>query len=113
MAEENVILAYASQYKEKYYFNDALGKLPQAVRNEVLMCLILITEEAGGVAELGFYPDGEVYVDSYCEEGDLGYDAISGGLLVREVEREHAELLEKLELWYRTIMESRIKNQLE
>lgn len=106
MAEDKVILAYASQYKEKYFFNDELGKLPQAVRNEALMCLIMIVEEAGGVAELGFYPDGEVYVDSYCEEGDLGYDNISAGLLVREMERDHAELLEKLELWYRTLLEA-------
>ena len=105
--DEKVILAYASQYKEKYFFNDELGKLPQTVRNEALMCLIMIVEEAGGVAELGFYPDGEIYVDSYCEEGDLGYDEISGGLLVREVERDHAELLEQLELWYRTIMEAK------
>ncbi len=105
--DEKVILAYASQYKEKYFFNDELGKLPQAVRNEALMCLIMIVEEAGGVAEMGFYPDGEIYVDSYCEEGDLGYDAVSGGLLVREVERDHAELLEQLELWYRTILEAK------
>ena len=105
--DEKVILAYASQYKEKYFFNDELGKLPQAVRSEALMCLIMIVEEAGGVAELGFYPDGEIYVDSYCEEGDLGYDEISGGLLVREVERDHAELLEQLELWYRTVLEAK------
>ena len=105
--EEKMILAYASQYKEKYFFNAGVGKLPQTVRNEVLMCLIMIVEEAGGVAELGFYPDGEVYVDSYCEEGDLGYDEISAGLLVREVERDHAELLEQLELWYRTILEAK------
>ena len=105
--EEKMILAYASQYKEKYFFNEEVGKLPQTVRNEVLMCLTMIVEEAGGVAELGFYPDGEVYVDSYCEEGDLGYDEISAGLLVREVERDHAELLEQLELWYRTILEAK------
>ena len=105
--EEKMILAYASQYKEKYFFNEEVGKLPQTVRNEVLMCLIMIVEEAGGVAALGFYPDGEVYVDSYCEEGDLGYDEISAGLLVREVERDHAELLEQLELWYRTILEAK------
>ena len=107
MEEEKVILAYASQYKEKYYINDQIGKLPEAVKNEIIMCLVFVTEEAGGVAELGFYPDGEVYVDSYCEEGDLGYDEISGGLLVREIEREHADLLEKLELWYRTIQEAK------
>ena len=102
MDEEKVILAYVSQYKEKYFINESLGKLPDAVRNEILMCLIMITEEAGGVAELGFLPDGSIYVDSYCEEGDLGYDAIGGGLLVREMEREHSEVLKELELWYRT-----------
>lgn len=107
MEEEKVILAYASQYKEKYFINEKIGKLPEAVKNEIIMCLVFVTEEAGGVAELGFYPDGEVYVDSYCEEGDLGYDEISGGLLVREIEREHAELLEELELWYRTILEAK------
>lgn len=107
MQDEKEILAYASQYKEKYYFNDALGKLPEAVRNEALMCLVFITEEAGGVAELGFYPDGEVYLDSYCEEGDLGYDEISAGLLVREIEREHAELFESLRLWYQVIKEAK------
>lgn len=102
MAEDITVLAYVSQYKEKYYFNEELGKLPDRVRNEILMCLIMIVEEAGGVAELGFTPEGEVFLDSYCEEGDLGYDAISGGLLVREVERKHADLLEELTLWYRT-----------
>ena len=60
MAEDITVLAYVSQYKEKYYFNEDLGKLPDRVRNEILMCLIMIVEEAGGVAELGFTPEGEV-----------------------------------------------------
>ena len=102
MDEQKIILSYVSQYKEKYFIDESLGKLPDAVRNEILMSLIMITEEAGGVTELGFWPDGSVYVDSYCEEGDLGYDAVAGGLLVREMEREHREVLEQLELWYRT-----------
>ena len=102
VAEGTPVLAYVRQYKEKYYFYGDLGKLPDRVRNEILMCLIMIVEEASGVAELGFTPEGEDFLDSYCEGGDLGYDAVSGGLLVREVEREHADLLEELTLWYRT-----------
>lgn len=101
--EDNVILAYVSQYKNKYYFNDQLGKLPEAVRNEILSGMIFITEEAGGVTELGFEPDGTVYLDTYAEEDDLGYDQISGRLLVSEFEREHRELFEQLKLWYRTV----------
>jgi hypothetical protein len=101
--EENQILAYVSQYKNKYYFNESMGNLPEAVKNEILSGMIFITEEAGGVTELGFEPDGNVYLDSYAEEDDLGYDQVSARLLVSEFEREHKELFEQLTLWYRMI----------
>ena len=98
--KEKVILAYVSQYHEKYYFNHDLGKLPQSVENELLKDLIFMTEEAGGVAELGFDEWGEVYIDSYCEEGDLGYDQVAGRLLTSEIFRKNQELFEELEEWY-------------
>lgn len=101
--EDNQILAYVSQYKNKYYFNDAMGKLPETVKNEILSGMIFITEEAGGVTELGFGPGDEVYLDSYAEEDDLGYDQVSARLLVSEFEREHSELLSQLTLWHRMI----------
>lgn len=102
------ILAYASQYAEKYFFNEELGKIPEEVKKEVLVLLVFLTQEAGGVAELGFEADGEVYIESGCEEGDLGYDEISAGLLIREIERDHSDLLHSLELWYRTIQEAKL-----
>lgn len=101
--QDKVVLAYASQYAEKYYFNEELGKIPEEVKKEVLVLLILLTEEAGGVAEFAFDEEGEVIVDSWCEEGDLGYDHISAGLLIREIERDHADLLEQLKLWYKAL----------
>lgn len=106
MSEKETVLAYASQYAGKYYFNDSLGKLPEEIRKEVLVLLIMLTEEAGGVAEMSFNAVGEVQIESWCEEGDLGYDAISAGLLIREIEREHADLLQSLELWYQTLQEA-------
>ena len=99
--DENRILAYVSQYKNKNYFNEKMGKLPEQVKNELLSGMIFITEEAGGVTELGFDEDGSVYLDSYAEEDDLGYDQVSGRLLISEFEREHQETLEQLEGWYR------------
>ena len=103
-------MAYVSQYKEKYYFSEDLGKVPEEIKKEVLVLLIALVEEAGGVAEMGFYSDGEAYVDSWCEEGDLGYDSISAGLLIREIEREHRELLDSLALWHHAVREAK-KNQ--
>ena len=102
--EERTLLAMVSQYTDKYFWNEKLGVLPEEIRKEVLVLLIMITEEAGGITVLGFEEDGEVYLASTCEEGDLGYDEISAGLLIREVEREHRDLLEQLSEWYRKVV---------
>lgn len=104
MASNETVLAYASQYAEKYYFNDTLGVLPEEIKKEVLVLLIWLTEEAGGVAQFVFDEEGEVRIESWCDEGDLGYDHISAGLLIKEIERDHAELLEQLNLWYATVV---------
>ena len=100
---EKVILAYVSQYHEKYYFNHDIGKLPETIEKEILQDLIFMTEEAGGVAELGFNEWGEVYLDSYCEEGDLGYDQVAGRLLTSEIERKNRDLFKEMEEWYALI----------
>lgn len=101
------VLAVVSQYADKYFLNEELGKLPEEIRKEVLVLLIMVTEEAGGITVLGFEEDGEVYLASTCEEGDLGYDEISAGLLIREIEREHRDLLEQLSQWYRKVVRRR------
>ena len=88
------VLAVVSQYADKYFLNEELGKLPEEIRKEVLVLLIMVT-------------DGEVYLASTCEEGDLGYDEISAGLLIREIEREHRDLLEQLSQWYRKVVRRR------
>ena len=36
MDEQKTVLAYASQYAQKYYFNDELGRLPEEVKKEIL-----------------------------------------------------------------------------
>lgn len=100
---EKEILAYVSQYQEKYFWNDKMGQLPESIKKEILMNLIFIVEEAGGVCELGFDEWGDLYIDTYCEEGDLGYDQISARLLIAEMERNQQEVLEELNNWHRLI----------
>lgn len=104
-----VILFYVSQYKNKYFYNQEVGELPEDVRKDVLVPLIFLTEEAGGVTELGFEKDGTVYIDSYCEEGDLGYDEVSARLLISEMEHEHADLIGQMERWYAALHTSEPK----
>ncbi len=99
-----VVLAAASQYTNKFFFNETLGPIPDEVRKEIAVLLIWATEESGGMTIMGFEGDGSVYLASTAEEGDLGYDEISAGLTIREIEREHADLIEELEQWYSEIV---------
>ena len=107
--EDRTVLAVVSQYADKYFFNDDLGPLPEEIKKEVLVLLVMLTEEAGGISVMGFERDGEVYIASTCEEGDLGYDEISAGLLIREIERDHADLLEQLATWFRRVVRRKLK----
>ena len=61
-AEGRTLLAMVSQYTDKYFWNEELGKLPEEIRKEVLVLLIMVTEEAGGITVMGFEADGEVYL---------------------------------------------------
>jgi len=99
------ILVYVSQYKNKYFFNEEIGPLPENVKKELLTSLIFITEEAGGITEFGFEEDGEAYVENFAEEGDLGYDMVSGRLLISEFEHEQADLIHELEVWYAALQD--------
>ena len=101
---DKTILLYVSHYKDKYYVNDKLGKLPESIKKELVMNMIFMAEEAGGVVELCFYPDGEVYIDTYCEEDDMEYDQVSGRLLVSEMEQKDKDVLDDLQIWYLEIM---------
>ncbi len=66
--EDRVLLAMVSQYTDKYFWNEELGPLPEEIRKEVLVLLIMITEEAGGITVMGFEEDGEIYLASTCEK---------------------------------------------
>lgn len=99
--ENRNVLLYVSHYYNKYYESQEAQELPEAVKKELLMNLIFISEEAGGVCELFFDEEGHVVVDSYCEEGDLGYDEVAARLLVSEMEHKEKEVLEQVENWHR------------
>lgn len=97
------ILAFSNHYKQKYFFDDSLGPIPEEVKKEVLVLLITLTEEAGGVAELSFDEFGEASIDSWAEEGDLGYDSVSARLLINEMERDQRTLFLQLNEWFEKI----------
>ena len=100
---EGVVLCGANSYEEKYYLNEQFSRLPEQVKAELKIMCVLFTEEVGGILTLEFLPDGTLVFRTRTDERDFYYDEIEAGLKIRELQREKEELLESLELYYKTV----------
>lgn len=101
MFEENIVLCAASAYEKKFYLNEAFEKLPEDIKSELKIMCVLFTEEVGGILTLEFDEDGTLLLKTDANEGDLLYDEIACGLLIKKLQYEKRELLEALELFYK------------
>ena len=90
---DKVVLCGASSYEQKYYFNEEFKSLPQSVQDELHIMCVLFTEDVGGVLTLEFV---------VSEEGDYLFDEIGSVLKIKQYQEEKKDLLEALELYYRT-----------
>ncbi len=104
MDTSKIILCGANSYEQKYYFNEAFNKLPDSIKDELHIMCVLFTEEVGGSFMIGFDDDGSVILITDADEGDLLYDEIGAGLMVKEVRKRKEELFENLELFYKAFV---------
>ncbi len=106
MAEkkDSMVLCGANSYEEKYYLNELFSRLPEQVKQELQIMCVLFTEECGGILTLEFLQDGTLVLRTRADERDFYYDEIEAGLQVRKLQAEKEELLEALELYYRTVL---------
>ena len=101
MFDENVVLSVSNSYEKKYYFNPDFDKLPDDVKNELKIMCVLFTEEVGGILDMEFDEEGNLLFKSSADEGDLLYDEIACGMLVKKYQYEKRELLESLEMFFK------------
>jgi hypothetical protein len=96
-----VVLCAASSYDKKYYFNKTFAGLPDSVKDELHILCVLFTEDIGGIFTIVFTPEGDVEIETQCEEGDLMYDDIGCGLMIKEVRKKKQELFQSLSIYYK------------
>ncbi len=101
MYDDNVTLCAASAYEKKYYLNPDFAALPEDVKNELQIACVLFTEEVGGILTLEYDEDGNLNLKTEASEGDLLYDDIACGLLIKRIQNEKRDLLEALEMYYK------------
>lgn len=101
MFDKNVVLCASNSYEKKYYFNPEFDKLPDDIKNELKIMCVVFTEEVGGILDMEFDGDGNLLFKSEADEGDLLYDDIACGMLIKKLQYEKRDLLESLEMFYK------------
>lgn len=101
MFNDNVVLCAASAYEKKFYLNEDFSRLPEDIKNELKIMCVLFTEEAGGILTLEFDEEGTLMFKTEADEGDILYDDIASGMLIKKLQYEKRDLLESLEMFYK------------
>ena len=99
-----MVLCGSNSYNQKYYLDGKFEKLPTKVKEELKILCVLFTEEVGGTITFEYDEDGKLQIQTGCNEGDLLYDDIGAGLLVRKMRNERQEFFEALEMYYRVFI---------
>ena len=86
-----MVLCGSNSYNQKYYLDPQFEKLPTQVKEELKIMCVLFTEEVGGTITFEYDDDGELIITTGCDEGDLLYDDIGAGLLVKKMRTERQE----------------------
>ncbi|MDD3174209.1 MAG: DUF6145 family protein [Herbinix sp.] len=101
MYQDKVVLCASSTYNKKFWMNDDFKMLPEQIKQELKIMCVLFTEDIGGVLSLEFEEDGTLVFHVDSEESDYLYDDIGSILKIKQMQKEKAELLEALELYYK------------
>ena len=99
--DEEIILCASSAYDKKFYLNEDFNKLPDEIKDDLKIMCVLFTEEVGGILKLVFDEDGTLMFRTEADEGDLLYDDIACGMLIKKLRYEKRELLESVEMFYK------------
>ncbi len=102
--EDKLVLCGANAYEKKYYFNEQFKGLPESIQEELHIICVLFTEEVGGAFMVVFDQEGNLSLQTDADEGDLLYDEISAGLLVKEILRKKQDLFESLTMYYKVFI---------
>ena len=101
MYQDKVILCASSSYEKKFWLNDDFKSLPEQIQQELKIMCVLFTEDIGGILSLEYEENGTLVFRVDSDESDFLYDDIGSVLKIKQLQREKAELLEALELYYK------------
>lgn len=99
MEEKNHVIAAVSSYHQKYYFNPDYLALPHEIRQTIKSICVLFAEEFGGNLSLELDENEELIFKTSALDSDFYYDEIGAGLKIKEISKNYAELLFKIQTY--------------
>lgn len=97
-----MVLCGANSYTQKYYLGEQFEMLPERVKEELKIMCVIYVEDVGGILTLEYDEEGNLDFCVEADEGDYLFDEIGSVLKIKQLRGEKQELLESLELFYRT-----------
>ena len=101
MYQDKVVLCASNTYQKKFWINEDFKALPEQIRQELKIMCVLFTEDVGGILSLVYEEDGSLNFKVDSEEGDYLYDEIGSVLKIKQLQRDKAEILEALEMYFK------------
>jgi len=94
------IIAAASYYNKKYYFNEICAEMPGGIKKELAALCKLAAEEIQGIFTVSLDNGGSVAFAASGEESDHGFDEIGARLITDKLVVDNAELIKSIQLWH-------------
>ena len=101
MNEDRIVLAASSSYDRKYFFNQEFEALPESIREDIQVMLVMFTMEIGGILTMSFDEEGTMLIESESDEEDILYDEIGAHLKIKQMTNDRQELFQNLELFFK------------
>ncbi|MBR6401190.1 MAG: hypothetical protein IKS17_08240 [Firmicutes bacterium] len=96
------VLSAANFHQQKHYYNeDDYSALPPEVKKELKQVVVYLAEKVHGTVSVGFYEDGNVFIECFANEDDLEYDSIGAKLEIDRMAKKRRQLFNALSVWYK------------
>lgn len=96
---EKQIVISVSPYNHKYYFEPKFNDIPAEIKEELAEAIAAIAEKVNAIISVGFNEDGQIFIDQTADE-EIFVDEIGAALEIKRLQKDKAELLKSLQLWY-------------
>lgn len=110
---EKEVLAAASDYSKKIFFNEEYNNIPKEVKKGIMSIVIDFAKKNKCTFKIGFYDNGDLFLETEGKEDDELYDEITLKHAIGKLREKNKDFFKGLCTWYRIFKTEEGKKILE